>query len=824
MFSIGERNFPPAVQAILPFLFIGSLCQGLAGQERVHERVEVIYQEILVRVFAGGKPVPGLRAEDFTLYEDGKPVKLSYCRELRRSLARPEVEPDRAPERPDAARPRLFLFMFWQNEASRDWPKAWDYFVREIYRPGDRVVLSGESRALEVRSLSEEKEKIDAFFTDLAADLRWKWLEKQRLVREMEKSAADFLDSMVKRTSDRSNDPNAPTRRSEYDFEKITLQDFKDRYQTAINEYRLTRLKGQPDRLERLTAALKAVEGEKWVLLFMQNERLPLLDRHGRIFREAPMKQETVTELRRFMEEIERQFRFRGEVISYLRDLRPLFVGANATYHLFLSDPTEEVLPGDNLHWKQVFSSWEGAFRQISADTGGSVADTTRLDAALQRAAEREDVYYVLTFKPAPGENRRRQLRVDVKAPGLKAVFSRKLELGELFPLKIQALEWRDGRLAISLADYQRTYGDAGLAGRLRVSVSAGVRGGTPLSAEREVAPREPTADVELDLNFPSPGRYFVEVEVNDLLTGNRAREGKEIQVAPPPAPPAPTPAPKAAVELPAELEPVMARAAAYCQRLKEAAFRFFCIEKVMERTLERNPLTKRMETVERRWEYDYQITGAGGGINEQRRLVREGARKMDRANASLETRFSSHYSVFLPVTLLALENRGKYAYRPVGKARLRRRPCHIVEVVPLDALGSGMAQGKVWIDEADGSVLQVEMNPRGVAGVEALEKAARASQARLLLEVTHQYFVARGGLRFPSMTMFREAYIVEKAVTQQVIEIPWAGENYSSGWTIITLPKLEQKRHEIEFYRLRQDYTKYRFFEVDSSVEIRQP
>jgi len=809
----------PARAMLLLLLF---LLAPLPGQERVHERVEVIYQEILVRVFDGGRPVPGLRAGDFTLQEEGRPARVAYCRELRRSLARPEAEPGGAAS--PLAKPRLFLFMFWLNETSRDWPKAWDYFAREIYRPGDRILLSADNRAVEVRSLAEEKEKVDAFFADMALDLRWKWLEKQRLVREMEKSAADFLDSMVKRTSDRSNDPNAPTRRTEYDFEKITLQEFKDRYQAAINEYRLTRLKGDPDRLERLAAALKAVEGEKWVLLFMQNERLPLIDRHGRIFREAPMKQETVTELRRFMEETERQFRFSGEVISYLRDLRPQFVGANATTHLFLSDPAEEMLPGDNLQWKPVFSSWEGAFRQISADTGGRVSDTTQLDAALRRAAEREDVYYVLTFRPGPGEERRRRLQVEVKRPGLKAVFSRKLELGELFPLKIQALQWSQGKLPVSLADYQRTYGEQGLAGRLRLQVSAQVRGGEPLAAGREVAPTGPTADVDLTLNFPTPGRYFIEVEVNDLLTGNRARQGQEIEVVPPPAPMAPPPARGAAPPLPPELEPVMAKAAAYCRRLKEAAFRFYCIEKVLERTLERNPLTKRTETAERRWEYDYQITGAGGGINEQRRLVREGARKVAKANASLETRFSSHYSVFLPVTLLALENRGKYAYRPVGKARLRRRPCHIVEVVPLDALGSGMAQGKVWIDEADGSVLQVEMNPRGVAGVEALEKAAARAQARLLLEVTHQYFVQRGGLRFPSMTTFREAYVLEKEVSLQRLEIPWAGENYSSGWTIITLPRLEQKRREVEFYSLRQDYAKYRFFEVDSQVEIRDP
>jgi hypothetical protein len=268
-----------------------------------------------------------------------------------------------------------------------------------------------------------------------------------------------------------------------------------------------------------------------------------------------------------------------------------------------------------------------------------------------------------------------------------------------------------------------------------------------------------------------------------------------------------------------------MEKAAGYCRQLKEAAFRFYCLEKVEERVLERNPLNQRLEPVEHRWEYDYQITGANGEIKEQRRLVREGARKTDKENAALATRFSSHYSVFLPVTLLARENREKYSYLLLGRERVKKSRCVVVEVLPRRPESGNIAHGKVWIDEQDGSVLKIEMNPRGVAGVEALEKAAKASSARLLLEVTHTYFVERGGLRFPSSAGFREAYIVEKSLSEQRINIPYSGGNYdASGVTVVTVPKLEQKRHEIEFYRMRQDYEKYRFFNVESREEIKLP
>ena len=805
-----KKGIKPSHQWIILLAALLALFTLLAGQERVHERVEVIYQEILVRVFDGSRPVPGLRAGDFTLYEDSKPVKVAYCRELRRSLARPEVDAGITAAKP---KPRLFLFMFWLNEESREWPKAWDYFVREIYRPGDRVVLSDASRAVEVRSLEGEKEKVDAFFADLAEDLKRKQLSKNKLVSDLQRSAGEFYNDLVAYSNMKTKTPPP---------EGPLLERFKTSYLGALNEYRLERLKGDPAWLERLATALKAVEAEKWALLFLQNERLPLLHRDSRLLRDAPMSQDTITKLKGFMDETERQVKLGSDVTSYLRDLRPLFVGANTTYHVFLSDAAGEMRSNEHLQWQPVFSSWEGAFRQISADTGGRVSNTTRLGEALRQAAEKEDIYYVLTFKPGPGEDRRRRLQVEVKRPGLKVVFSRKLELGEVFPLKIQALEWRDGKLVISLSDYQRAYGDAGLKGRLRVGVRAHVRGGDPLAVEKEILAGEPTVDVEMALHFPEPGSYQVHVEVQDLLTGNRATAEKEIAVLPPPVS-APVPEPEVdAPPLPVELEPVMARAADYCRRLKEAAFRFYCLEVVEERVLERNPLTKRTEPVERRWEYDYQITGSGGGISEQRRLVREGTRKMDKANATLETRFSSHYSVFLPVTLLALENRAAYAYRLAGRDRIGRSRCVVVEVTPLRAEGVGIAQGSAWIDEKDGSVLKIEMNPRGVVGVEELEKAAKVMQARLLLEVSHQYFVSHGGLRFPSMTMFREAYVLEKVVTEKSREM--AGGDLTRSGMIITLPQLEGRRREIEFYRLRQDYGKYRFFEVDSSAEIKQP
>jgi hypothetical protein len=803
------RNHRLTTARLVPaFSLIALWFLALAGQERVHEHIEVIYQEVLVRVFRGAEPVSGLTAGDFALYEDGMPVKVSYCRELRRSLASPEEEAD-AP-RGGRARPRLFLFMLWFNEESREWPGAWEYFLENVYRPGDRIVLSDVTRAIEVSSPSRDREKIAAFFAAMTENLKQKKLDKSRMVHDLEKSAGDFFNDLVFLRGMPESDKT----------EKALLLNFKTDYLNALTEYRLKRLKGYPAWLERLAGALKAVEAEKWALVFLQNERLPLLHRDSRLFRDAPMTQATITELDQFMEDTEKQLKLASDVLSYLRDLRPLFVGANATYHVFLSDAAGEKLADENLQWQPVFSSWEGAFRQISADTGGRVSNTTKLDQALQRAAQSEDIYYVLTFKPGEGADRRRELKATVDRPGLRVVYSRRLTLGELFPLKIAAMDWRDGRLIVSLTDFQRIYGESGLAGRLRVSVQAEAGGGGTLAAQEEVMPGEAAVDVEMGLNFPAAGRYRLRVEVEDLLSHNRARAEKSIAVLPPE--PRLSGAPVASPHLAAvlgqagELDAVLEKTAGYCRRLKEAAFRFFCLEKTEETSLDRNPLTRQVESMKRRWECDYQITGAEGEIHERRRLVREGTRKVDREDARLETRFSSQYSVFLPVTLLAVENRGKYSYRLLEREVVKERSCAVVEVLPVDPVGGAIAQGKVWIDERDGSVRKICMSPRGVRGIQALEKAARDMSAELVMDVTHWYLVEHGGLCFPSRTEFIEQYRFDKSLANRShIDV----RGYHPSTTV-----METRVRLVEFYRLRQSYEDYRFFEVQSREEIKSP
>ncbi|HEU18010.1 MAG TPA: hypothetical protein ENO00_01310, partial [Deltaproteobacteria bacterium] len=120
---------------ILGFFLIVSPQFLVQSQDEVVERVEVVNREVVVRVFDGGEPVAGLMRKDFTLTENGEPAVITSCRQVRRALAPVQEIPDVPKTESQSQRGRLFLFLLWWNEESKDWSNAWNYFKENIFRP-----------------------------------------------------------------------------------------------------------------------------------------------------------------------------------------------------------------------------------------------------------------------------------------------------------------------------------------------------------------------------------------------------------------------------------------------------------------------------------------------------------------------------------------------------------------------------------------------------------------------------------------------------------------------------------------------------------------
>ena len=204
------------------------LLAGLPGQDEVVERMDVVNREVVVRVFDGGEPVVGLIRADFTLTENGKPVVITSCHEVRRSLA-PELRHNETEEPAlEKQRPRLFLFLLWWNEESKDWPKVWKYFLENIYRPGDQVIISGDQLAIQLKDPLEEKEKMAEFFQRIKGDLKKKQQYKSGLKRELESCVRNF-DQDLKENERKKDAFKIPW--------EVLFNQFKSHYRGILEEY-----------------------------------------------------------------------------------------------------------------------------------------------------------------------------------------------------------------------------------------------------------------------------------------------------------------------------------------------------------------------------------------------------------------------------------------------------------------------------------------------------------------------------------------------------------------------------------------------------------
>jgi len=794
-----SRNFPLILGLVILFF-------TLPGQDEVVERVEVMNREVVVRVFDGGEPVAGLTRMDFKLFENNSPMHITSCREVRRVLA-PRQPVGRNGQERELTQPRgrLFLFLLWWNEESPEWPQAWKYFQERIFRPGDRVILASDRHSLQINNLDRKKTAATTFFHQVAADLKQKKMQKASMIRHLNNYARDFHEKLALLAAGQLKTP------------LITLiYRFQTQYRGILEEYRLQRLRAQPEMMQRLSAALRAVDTEKWALLFLQNERLPLLHRNSRLFTETFLSLESNQPLKRFVQDCDQKMRMATDMSTDLLDLRSMFIGAGATFHLFLSDAEGELEDSDYLRWFPLFSSWESAFRDIARDTGGEVQDTTRLQLALEKAAARPDIHYIITYKPkAPGLGKPK-IEIQVSRQGLKAVYARKLRPLEIHSLKLSEPVWEKDLLRFTISDYLRETGaDGTIAGNVHVTISAETIDGKPLEFKKVLHPGEHSAAVVMRVNFPEPGDYLLTVAVQDRLSGNSARHYTRASIAPP--------QPEIQEPMDARLKAILDKAAGYCRKLHKAAFRFTCTEVVEEKVLKRNALSKRVEPEENRWRYDYQVVADEGKVTEQRILVHRGHKKVNMPDAQLETRFKAHYSVFLPITLLGERNRSKYVYTLLESVRLKKRNCMLIEIIPRQAGKGPLARGKAWVDVDDGSVLKIEMYPRGVRGSVALEAAAKEMSATLDLNVAHWYMKEHRGLRFPSNVDFSESYVFDKQVVKRKSKVyqPFALRGESNA---VLQPAIQSGRRRVEFYHLSQEYKKYRYFEVNSRVEVTGP
>jgi hypothetical protein len=257
-------------------------------------------------------------------------------------------------------------------------------------------------------------------------------------------------------------------------------------------------------------------------------------------------------------------------------------------------------------------------------------------------------------------------------------------------------------------------------------------------------------------------------------------------------------------------LREILARSAAYCDRLSRAALDFVCLEKIKEEiytysfpssgaavvTREgESPMT--LEVRPRRYTkansliYDYQMIRQKGEMRESRTLIEENGVRKEEKNAPLKIkRFYSERAIFGPVGFLAQEWHDLYNYEIVDEDSVQGRKAYVIEARPKTPIENKPNFGKIWVDKGDSSILRIDIEQESLPGFEKARQEAGKEKLTPHFKTTHIYGVEKNGLRFPSRTVFEEEYSRVK------------GKKFRASRTIIA-------------------YDKYRFFTVETDVKF---
>ncbi len=255
------------------------------------------------------------------------------------------------------------------------------------------------------------------------------------------------------------------------------------------------------------------------------------------------------------------------------------------------------------------------------------------------------------------------------------------------------------------------------------------------------------------------------------------------------------------------ELEIILKKCAEYCERVKSIALFYVCQEEIKDKTNSyRNANTwepspygdpvivpgrglKLNNTRISSYLYDYQLIYKGKELKEQRTLIKKNNKKQDIENAKLETRFNTKYLVYGPVGFLSRYWQNYFSYEIIGRERLSKIQATIIHAIPKPNNKENRNFAKLWINEKDSCILQIEWGSESISDFDGKNIASRSGEFRTELMFNVTYGFEKNGVRFPNRQLIQEFLVSE------------SGERYLRN-EIIT------------------NFTNYKFFIVETDIK----
>jgi hypothetical protein len=706
------------------------------------------------------------------LYEDGEKSEINGFFEIHRRIA-PVDESQKQPHQG-----RLYLLFFWVGNSAADVEGVLNKFFSTIYREGDRVILSTLLKTFELPSRQDITRVTVAFLEQWRQEAKNGLAKRLQFIEDLNRLFEDLVRKLILNSQEKEENS-----RDVYYIKNFILQ-----YSTAIQEYRLRELSPDVTALEAMARSLLPIKNDKFALVFFQHDTLPLFDIS--MIRDHLLMNK-LTDISAELSEINFKAKSVFDIRRLSEQLKSLFIQANTQFHLLFLSPDKTAGQPDATSSslsltksEDIFSNWDQVMQEISKDTGGLMLDGDRMVGALDQVASFEDIYYHITYVPREHGVKKQKIDIRVNQPGMKVIYGRMLEMNDLPLVKIAKISATSQLIRLAVADFYPISKDGIATGLLSIYVTGNQTGNEPsrllLSQESETA-----GTIELPFIFPQPGTWNLQVRVIDQITGQQAVKKVKVEIA------AAIPASTSDSDPDPILIALLAKAAAYAEKLKKAAFHFICREEVTEDVFARNSYYNRLPSTSRTyWIYDYQIIGWDEKIAENRILLQKKRTKVHQEKAQLETLFCPLYSFYMPVTILAREKQHLYHYRLLGKEKVNKKPVWHIADTRRD-LSQSIPWGEIWVSEEDGAVLKIQVEQTSIIGFEELAQKAKKGGFVPVITTIHEYNVEKNQIRFPSKTTFIERYNSER------------------------YPSLSNERSRTYF-----EYKNHQFFSISTSVE----
>ncbi len=228
------------------------------------------------------------------------------------------------------------------------------------------------------------------------------------------------------------------------------------------------------------------------------------------------------------------------------------------------------------------------------------------------------------------------------------------------------------------------------------------------------------------------------------------------------------------------ELEIILEKCAEYCERVKSIAMFYVCQEEIKDKTnfyrttdtLRTTPYgiteivpgksLKLKRTRKSSYLYNYQLINKEEELQEQRTLLKKNNRKKNIKNAELEIRFNAKYLVYGPVGFLSQYWQNFFSYKIIGQESLGEIQATIIRATPKPNNKDNWNFAKIWINERDRSILQIEWGSGSIDDFGGKNIASMSGDFRTDTIVRATYLIEKNGVRFPSRQLIQEFLVSE--------------------------------------------------------------